>query len=438
MAKRMAFWLLLAVAWPSCAADLLGLYHAGLRHDSVLAEARSKLLSAREKINQSQALLRPSIALSAYVNRNREEVDNRKSGAHNEWDYNSQGYVVSLTQPLYRQQYWLGLQQSKAVVMQAEATFANEKQNLILRTAQAYFDVLQAQDRWEAAMALQSSVAAQLGVAKEAFKFGTGIKTDIFDAEARLQFAAAEVMAAQAELDVRQSLLESITGEKPRRLPPLGKRLSLDSPRPLDLDLWLEAADQSNLGVQQQRIAVDIASQEVDRLRAGHYPTLDLVASAGRKSGLTSGAREVTSDYKIGLQLNVPLYQGGGTESKVSEALANRDAALSSLETARRSAKTQVRQSHTNVVSGLSRIRSLEAAYEAAQQAITSNKDAFEAGVRLNIDVLNAQNQAFNARVELTRAIAETLLAQLKLKAAVGSLGEEDVALMNKLLETNK
>jgi outer membrane protein len=187
--------------------------------------------------------------------------------------------------------------------------------------------------------------------------------------------------------------------------------------------------------VQQQRLAVEIASREVERQRAGHYPTLDLVASTGHNSTLSSGDRELTDANRIGLQLNVPIFQGGEVSSKTAEADANRRAALSAQETARRGAVLQARQSYLGVVNGLAQVKTLQAANAAAQKAMTSNKDAFDVGVRLGIDVLNAQNQVYSTRRDLTRTAVETLIAQLRLKAAVGTLGEEDVQAVNGLLE---
>ncbi|MBP9906672.1 MAG: TolC family protein, partial [Rhodoferax sp.] len=206
---------------------------------------------------------------------------------------------------------------------------------------------------------------------------------------------------------------------------------------PNDLSKWLAAAEQGNLAVQQQRLMVEIARREVDRQRAGHLPTLNLVATAGRSSTLNSGAREISDDEKISLQLNVPIFEGYAVSSRSAEAAANHSATQHALETVRRGAVLGTQQAYLGVINGLSQIRTLQAAYQAAQSAVISNKDAFDVGVRLNVDVLNAQSQAFNTYRELNRARVDTLMAQLKLKAAVGSLGEDDVIAINSLLNPN-
>lgn len=420
---------------PSFGADFATVYRQAIEHDSTFAEARAKFEAAQEKIPQGRAGLLPSVALSANSTQNRQEIDNRRTGVTNNWNFNSNGYTLSLTQPLFRWQNWLGYDQSKLVVAQAEAALANARQDLILRTAQAYFDVLQAEENLKAAESFKSSVAGQLDIARKAFEIGTGIKTDVHDAETRFELASSQVIAAQTELEVRKRLLEFIVGPLSSSLNRKREGAILTPPQPADVGKWLAATEYGNLAIQQQRLAAEIASREVDRQRAAHFPTLDLVASTGRNSTVSGGAREITDADRIGLQLNIPIFQGGEVSSKTAEASANRRAALFALETARRSAIVSTQQAYLAVVNGLAQISTLQAALAAARKAVTSNKDAFDVGVRLNIDVLNSQSQAFNAYRELTKANVDTLIAQLKLKAAVGTLGEEDVLAINALLE---
>jgi len=417
------------------AADFTAVYQLAKDNDSAFAEARAKFEAAQEKIPQGRAGLLPTVSLSGNTTYNREDVDNRTRRTQNDWSFNSNGLTLSLTQPLFRWQNWVGYDQSKLVVAQAEAGLANARQDLILRTAQAYFDVLQADENHAAAQAYQSAVAGQLDIAKKAFQIGTGIQTDVHDAQTRYEIASSQVIAAETEREVKRRALETIVGSLPPSLAGLRKGVTLEPPKPAEIAQWIGAAEQSNLSVQQQRLAVEIASREVERQRAGHYPTLDLVASAGHTSTLSSGDRQITDANRIGLQLNVPIFQGGEVSSKTAEADANRRAAISAQETARRGAVLQARQSYLGVVNGLAQVKTLQAANAAAQKAMTSNKDAFDVGVRLGIDVLNAQNQVYVTRRDLTRTAVETLIAQLRLKAAVGTLGEEDVQAVNGLLE---
>jgi outer membrane protein len=199
---------------------------------------------------------------------------------------------------------------------------------------------------------------------------------------------------------------------------------------------WVSAAEQDSISVQIQQAVADIAAREVDRQRAGHYPTLDLVANYGYAKSNTQGAGLLENDYQnVGVQLNVPLFLGGLVVSRQREASANRNAALSTLEAARRSAALSARQQYLGVANGLAQVKALKAALVSSQSALESNKLGYEVGVRINIDVLNAENQVYITRRDLARATFDTLLAQLRLKAAVGALGEDDVGAINALLD---
>lgn len=431
MRKPWLFLSALALSTPMHAADFADAYQAAKQNDPTFAEASAKLDAAREKTVQGRAGLLPTVSLSGNAMYNNERVEDRDKNRTDHWDYGSYGITLSLTQPLFRWQNWLGYDQSKLVVAQAEAGFANAQQDLILRTAQAYFDVVYARENLEAARAYLNAVASQLDVASKSFEVGTGVVTDVHDAQTRFSSATAQVIAAETDLDLRLHALEAITGPLPSA--PVYKRqgLALSPPQPAELGKWLEAAEQNNLTVQQQRLAVEIASREQERMNAGHYPTVDLVASVGETSTLSSGDRQVTDAGKVGVQFALPIYQGGEVSSRVSEAAANRRAALAAQEAARRSAALSARQSYLGVVNGLTQVKALESADKAARSALASNKDAFDVGVRLNIDVLNAQNLAYVTYRDMVRANIDTLLSQLRLKAAVGTLGESDVEAIN-------
>lgn len=425
----------LALALPGHAANFDAVYLAALQNDASFAEARAKLEAAQEKVVQGRAGLLPTIALSGNRTLNHEKVDDQKLNKEHRWEYGSHAYTLSLTQPLFRWQNWVGYDQSKQIVAQAEAGFANARQDLILRTAQAYFEVLQAREDLRAAQAYKVAVASQLDIARKAFSVGTGVQTDVFDAEARHEMAVSQTIAAETELEVRGRALELITGPLETAIAMQRRGIRLNPPQPPELSHWLDAADQGNLAVQQQRLAVEITRLELEKQRSGHYPTVDLVASVGNNSTLNSGARQVTDGGRIAVQVNIPLFQGGEVSSRVSEAAANLRAVQAALDSARRTAVLNTRQNHLGVMNGLAQIQSREAGLAAARKALVSNQEAFKVGVRLNIDVLNAQSQVYLAQKELSRVVVDTLLAQLRLKAACGELGDADVLAVNTLLE---
>lgn len=420
-----------ASAW---ATDLLTVYRSALNYDAVYAQAQAKRDALQEKSNQGRAALLPTISLSGTLNSNQDDVENRQFNTQTDHSYGSHSYSLTLTQPLFRWQNWVGYEQSKLQVAQAEVAFLSAKQDLILRTAQAYFEQLQAQEKLKAAQAYKTAVESQLDIARKAFAVGTGVKTDIFDAETRFQLAMSQTIVAQTELELRQRALQSITGQYFAQVASRGPKVDLNFLGSMDLSQLLQEAEQNNLQIQELKLAVEIASREIERQRAGHYPTLDLVASKGNNSTLNSGTREISDTSRIGVQLNVPIFQGGEVVSRTTEAAANYRVAKGALDAARNSTQFNVRQAYLGVSNGLAQIKIMQAALTAAKNAQTSNKDAFDLGVRLNIDVLNAQNQVFSTQSELIRVTVETMLALLKLKAAVGSLAENDVLAINSQL----
>ncbi len=417
------------------AMDFSTAYQRARAQDPTLAQVQAKFEAAQEKLPQARAGWLPSVSLSANTTYNQESVDNRSKALQNDWRYNSHGYTLSLTQPLFRWQNQVGQAQAQSQVAQAELALAQARQELILRTAQAYLDVQQARENLAAAQAYEAGVARQLEVARQAFGLGTGIKTDVHDAETRWELAQAQLAAAQADLETKNRALEALVGQSVEAVLPFAPNVPLPLPAPAQVGPWVEAAQQNNLVLRQQRAAVAVATQEAERQRGGHYPTLDLVASHGSNSALSSGDRTNTDASRIGLQLTVPIYQGGTVRSKVTEAEAERRAAQFAEEAALRSATLLARQSFAGVMQGAVQVRAMRAAVVAAQSAMESNRHAFEAGVRLGLDVLNAHSQVLSARRDLSRAVNEAVLSHLRLKAAVGTLGDEDVAGLNALLQ---
>lgn len=418
------------------AADLMQVYRAAQENDPTFAAARATLDAGREKAPQGRAGLLPSLTLSGNTVWNENDLSSRGGPSIAKQRFNSNGYQLTLSQPLFRWQNWVAYDQAKLQVMQAEASFAEARQDLILRVAQAYFDTLFAAENLSAVRANKAAISQQLESAKKNFEVGTATITDAHEAQARYDLALAQEIAAESDFEVRRSALQAIIGQAPGPLARLRQEAEPNQPTPTDMSLWVSAAEQDAIGVQIQQALADIAAREVDRQRAGHYPTVDLVANYGYAKTNTQGAGLIENDYQnIGVQLNIPLYLGGQVVSRQREAAANRSAALSTLEAARRGAALAARQQYLGVANGLAQIKALKAALVSSQSALESNKLGYEVGVRINIDVLNAENQVYVTRRDLARATFDTLLAQLRLKAAVGALGDDDVGAINALLD---
>jgi len=426
--KALPLALLALLSSPVYAANLMEVYREAQQQDAAYASARAAFEAGQEKAPQGLALLLPSVNLSANTTHN--DVDSPTSNRQ----YNSNGYSLSLTQPVYRKQNFAQYEQAKSQVVQAEAQFAVARQDLIVRVAQAYFDVLLAQDNVALAGAQKAAIGEQLEMAKRNFEVGTVTITDTHEAQARYDLTTAQEIAAQNDLEIKNRALQLILGKIPAHLNALNDKLPLVLPEPNDMTKWVAQAEQQSPQIAIQRAALEIATQEVERNRAGHHPTLDLVASHGQNSNssyLTSGT--VTSQT-IGLQFNLPIYQGGSVNSKVREALANQEKARQDLELGNRQAALQTRQAFLGVTSGLAQVKALEQALVSSQSSLDSTRLGQEVGVRTNVDVLNAQQQLYTAKRDLSQARYNYILNQLKLKSAVGVLRDEDVEQVNRWL----
>ena len=403
------------------AETLVDAWRDALTSDPVYAGARATRAAGGERATQGRAGLLPSVNFSANAVRNDIEVNGVSDSS------SSRAYELRLTQPLWRAQNWIAYDQAKLTAAQAEAEFRQAEQDLILRVSQAYFDVLVAGENLRVVELQKVTIGQQLELAKKTYEVGTATITDVHEAQSRFDLSTAQAIAAENDLAVKQRALAVVTGKEYAAFAALREPVALVSPEPLDMASWAQAAERDNPAVVAQQALTEIASLEADRARAGHQPTLDLIATAGqndRGRSQITGTLADTESRTIGVYLTVPLYQGGGTQSAATEAAYRRDAAVSGLDAARRNAAQGARQAYLGVVSGLAQIKALEAAVVSSEAALASNRLGYEVGVRINIDVLNAEQQLSAARRDLVKARYDTLLAQMQLKAAVGALDE--------------
>ncbi len=435
---------LVASGWAQ-AADLLETFRAAQANDPVFAAARATQQAGQEKLPQGRSLLMPSINLNANTTYNDQNV---QYGAAlqsvppafavifpSESRFNSHSYGVSLVQPLFRQQYWLVYTESELQAAQAELQLKIAEQDLMLRVAQAYFDVLIAQDSVQLVNAQKTAISEQHAQAKRNFEVGTATITDTLEAQARYDLTGAQEIAAQNNLEIKRSALQQLINATPGDLTPLGKEFKLEVPQPANMEKWVDEAQLNNLQLAIAQASAEIAEKEVARNRGGHYPTVDIMANYSRNTNVGSLILGTESTNKtIGLQLNMPLFQGGVVNSKWREAEANRERARQELENGRRNVAQQARQAYLGVVSGVAQVQALQQALTSSESVLEASKLGQEVGVRTNLDVLNAQQQLFSTRRDLYQAQYDYLLSQLRLKQAVGSLGEEDLSKVNQTL----
>lgn len=418
------------------AADLMAIYRDAQAQDPVYSSARYSFEASKEIVPQARATnLLPSIGLTSTFNRN-----HRKTEGFPAADFNTSGVTVSLTQPLFRMQNWITFDQAGLQAKQSEAIFADASQSLIVRTAQAYFDVLLAQDNVALSGAQKTSINEQLAQAKRNFEVGTSTITDTYEAQAKFDLGLAKEIADLNDLEIKRQALQQLINKMPSSLAPLRDNPTLTLPKPSDMDQWVKASEEASPAIAQAQLAREIAAKEVDRNKAGHLPTLDLTSSVGSTSspsttsGGSVGSSFDTRSAGIGLTLTFPLYQGGGTQSRVRQSLSNRDKADADLENAKRTVAQAVRQNYLGVTNGVAQAKALEAALVSNRSSLDATLLGKEVGVRTNVDVLNAQQQLFQAQRDLQQARYNTIMSQLRLKSAAGRLVEEDLAEVNRML----
>jgi outer membrane protein len=417
--------------------DLLQAYEAAAKNDSTFAAARASLTAARERSIQGDALTRPTVGVSAAANLNNDasKVEGFPQASQS---YRSAQAGLNATLPLWRPANRAQQAQAKLGEDIANVQFRNAQQDLILRTAQAYFDVLAAQDNLESITAQKKAATEQLAQAKREFEVGTKTIVDTHEAQARFDLIVAQEAVAQGDVIIRRSALAQVIGQTPASLASLMGKPNLQGPTPTGIDEWIGIAEKGNPGVAINEYNAQIARLEIERNKAERGPVIDLVGSAGASTatgGLQTGdLNNRGRTAAIGVQLSMPLYAGGALDSKVREAIANEEKARFDLETARRSANQGARQAYLGVTYGLAQVKALEAAEISANSQLNSTRLGYQVGVRINLEVLNAQQQLANTKKDLAKARYDTLLASLRLKSAAGQLSEEDAKAVNAYL----
>jgi outer membrane protein len=421
------------------AEDLLQIYREAQQNDPTLAAARASWVASQEKLPQARSGLLPNVSASGAANLNSfdETIHSDPPLEVNNRTFRFGSLGVSAAQPLYRPQNRIVYDQAKQQVAQADYTLSSAQQDLILRIAVTYFDVLLAEFTVELADSQKAAVSEQLAQAKRNFEVGVATITDTNEAQAKFDSIAAQEISARNDLDNKRTALRAIIGRFPASLKRVGAGFEPVPPSPNLLDYWVDRALAENLAVKIAQYNFDIATLEVDKQRAGHYPTVDLVGSYSVQGG--SGSTNFNANFDarqalIGVQLNVPIYQGGFVNSRVREAIALQDNARQNMEFAKRTALFNAQTGFTGVNSAVASIQAFEQAFKSAQVAYESNRLGQEVGVRTNLDVLNTQQNVFQARHDVAQAYFNYLIGVLRLKSAVGTLSEQDLEDINRQL----
>ena len=439
LASACLAWLGMGLALPAWSMDLRQAYEAAYENDATIRAARAGAQASREKLPQARAQLRPNVSLNA--SRNHNDLTSKTQNflgqpTTTENQYYSGSQTLSVRQPLYRPYLSALVRQAQAQVEDADAALERDEQTLVTRVGEAYFDALLAQDQVLLIEAQKTTYTTQLDAARRGLEAGTGTRTDIDEAQARLDLTLAQELEALQNVEYTRRRLESLMGQPVDVLAGLDvERFNPTVPVPGLVDAWVERAEQASPELQSLRAQLDAARMEVDKAQAGHKPTLDAVAQWSRSN--SDSVTNVNSRYdnkSIGLQLSVPLYAGGYVSSSVRQAVAAQERAREALEAARRDLGVRVHREFRGMTEGVLRVKALEQAVRSAEQAVLSNQMSFQAGSRTTVDVLNAQQQKTTAQRDLAQARYLYLVSRLRLQALVGEDRQASVAQVNSAL----
>jgi len=424
----------LGLAAPAGAEDLLAIYQLARQNDPTWGAAQAAAGAGRELEVQGRAGLLPTVGFSA--TRFRVDQTVREPAPPHTANYDSDTYTLQLTQPLYRKQNAAAYRQARAGSEQAEIALGAAEQDLALRSTQAYFDVLAAEDQLRFAETERNAVSGVRQLAERNFNVGSATVIDVHEARARLELTEAQLVAAQGELDARRSALGALTGGAAPALARLRDDLAITDPEPAEPRHWEDRAAQGNPGVRVLQTLVTMAAEETEKSRSGHYPTLDFIASRStiRTGNVFSPALFDYDQTQVGLQLQVPLFAGGVVASRVRETKAREEAAQFQYEGSRTLARKLARDSYLGTTTAAARVRALERAERASKKALDATALGYETGVRTGVDVLNAQQNYYRTQRDLSGARYGWLMSQLRLKAAVGALGQDDLRQVNAAL----
>ena len=414
------------------AEDLLTVYSLAQQADPQFKAAAAAHQAALEVVPQSRAVILPSIGLGGAISRERFDprTPDPTSYATNET------YSVQLRQSLYRRDQFVQLEQADNQAAQAESEFNTAEQDLMLRVATAYFAVLGALDNLEFVSADKEAVGRTLDQARQRFEVGLTAITDVHEAQARYDITVSELINAEKLLDDVREALREITGSTHREIEVLQAEIPLVAPEPSDLGQWVETALDQNPALLAAMAATEAARNEVEVQRSGHYPSVDLTADYSYRDNRFGGFQDLKrNDSAVGLELNLPLYQGGLVSSQTRQSRHRFFQAQEEQERQRRATERQTRDTYRGVITGISRVKALAQAVISSETALEAAETGLEVGTRTTVDVLDAQRELLRARRDYARARYDYLLDTLRLKQAAGILDVPDLEAINTLLE---
>jgi TolC family type I secretion outer membrane protein len=414
----------LALALPAAALDLSQAYRAAYERDAAIRAARAAAEARRERLPQARAQLLPNVALSASRFKNQLDSTTQVLGrpVDSSEKYTSSNETLTVRQPIYRKFQFADYRQAQAIVIEANATLEREEQNLVSRVGAAYFEALLAEDQLLLVQAQKAAYATQLEAARRRFQGGAGTRTDIDEAQARVDFTVAQELELRQAVDLTRRQLQVLVDQPVGRLSTLDPaKLKLARPTPDSVEEWTLRAEENSPEIAALKAQREAAQWEIEKAKAGHHPTLDAVAQWSRAN--SDNINRINSQYEtksVGVQLNVPIYSGGYVSSVVRQAVADLERVDQALEAARRDLGVRVHREYRGVTEGVLKVQALEQAVRSAEQVVISSRRSFEAGMRTLVDILNAEQQLATARRDLSQARYVYLISRVRLHALAG------------------
>ncbi|WAK00682.1 TolC family outer membrane protein [Methylobacter sp. YRD-M1] len=427
--------LLWLLSIPVAAQDLLQFYELALQRDPVLKQADANRLAVGESDNQGIARLLPTLNLSAdhsrnYLNNTKRRPTYQGSGAQAYWN---SGFELNLTQPVFHWDYWVQLDQADNQIAQAEALYQAELQNLMMRVAEAYFNILAEQDNLTFTQAEKNAFASQLEKAEESFKVGMMSMTDVYEARAAHDRAKADEIGAKNQVNNSKERLREIVGPIEIEPVPLEQQLPLRQPEPDNIDAWSQIAENQNLNILAVLNEAEVARKTIDLQQSAHYPVVDIVGAYSVTDNDSSfGLRG--DQQRIGVQLNMPLFTGGAINSRTRQAQHEYEQAREKLTETRRSVDRQVKDAYRGVITSISQVEALKVTEISMQNALEATQAGFAAGTRTMVDVVRSQQDLYQAKRDYARSRYDYLINGLKLKQAASIATFQDLESINQLL----
>ncbi len=422
------------VSTPALSENLLQVYQQALQSDAQIKASEAGYLAILEKRPQALSALKPRIDLGGSATYNLQQIE-RTGMRDGGGAFLNFGYNLNLTKPLIHKEIQAQIGQVDASILQAKARLEADKQNLIIRVSEAYFQYLKAKESLTFATAEKKAIGRQLNQVKAYFNAGRSAITDVKEAQARYDQAVALEVVAQQKIDIAKESLKAITTRYYKNLSGASSKTPLVIPKPNNIEQWTQSAIKNSLQVVVATHAVTAAQKAVEIARAAKSPTVDLFAKhSGNSSHGESIFDQDKIDATVGVQFNLPLYRGGSISSQIREARHKLHQAQQQLEVEKRIVAQQTRAAYTTIISGLAQVKAFKQALNSTQTAARATQAGFEAGTRTAVDVLLALRETFRAKRDYSTARYDFLLNTLKLKQAAGLLSENDIVTLSKLL----